>query len=195
MSRNYFLTVLGISALFIAGFLLWTGGLNPRPAVAGEPAAQNAAAAPLTPSANITIVPATLNSAGVPATLGTLPLAQVITGAAALAEFAQLHGEGFDLLGGYKAQYGQGQAVLWVAQAKNSATAQTMLDQMAAKIGPNNPVFQNLTVLDISGRTLYSAVGEGQQHFFYAVNDKLVWLPAAPEQAPDVLHSLWSAVQ
>ncbi len=35
----------------------------------------------------------------------------------------------------------------------------------------------------------------GQQHFFYAVNDKVVSLAAAPELAPDVLHSLWSAVK
>ncbi len=195
MSRNYILTVLAISALFMAGYLVWTTWVSPRPVVADDAVAPQSAAAQITPSANITIVPAALNNAGVPATLSTLALTQTMTGTEALAEFAQLHGQGFDLVGGYMAHYGKDQALLWVGQAKDSAEAQKLLDEMATKIGPNNAMFQNLTTLDISGRTLYTAVGQGQQHFFYAVNDKIVWLAASPDQAPDVLHSLWSAVK
>ncbi|MDE3089061.1 MAG: hypothetical protein KGJ80_06725, partial [Chloroflexota bacterium] len=77
----------------------------------------------------------------------------------------------------------------------DAASAQKMLDEMAQKIGPDNAMFKDMQALNISGSTLYSAVGQGQQHFFYAVNDKIVWLAANADQAPDALHSLWSAVK
>jgi hypothetical protein len=199
MSKNFILTVLLGTIVFMGAYLVWTTWINPRPAVVvSDPSPQNSsssAAAKITPSANITIVPATLNKDGIPAKLGSLGLTQTMTGTEALAEFAQLHGKGFDLTGGYMVHYGKDQALLWVGQAKDAASAQTLLDEMAQKIGPDNSMFTNLQTLDISGSTLYSAVGQGQQHFFYAVNDKIVWLAANADQAPDALHSLWSAVK
>jgi hypothetical protein len=199
MSKNFVLTVLLGTIIFMGAYLVWTTWISPRPAVVAsdsppQSSASNAAAK-ITPSANITIVPATLNKDGIPAKLGSLGLTQTMTGTEALAEFTQLHGKGFDLTGGYMAHYGKDQALLWVGQAKDAASAQKMLDEMAQKIGPDNAMFKDMQALNISGSTLYSAVGQGQQHFFYAVNDKIVWLAANADQAPDALHSLWSAVK
>jgi hypothetical protein len=199
MSKNFVLTVLLGTIIFMGAYLVWTTWISPRPAVVGsdsppQSSASNAAAK-ITPSANITIVPATLNKDGIPAKLGSLGLTQTMTGTEALAEFTQLHGKGFDLTGGYMAHYGKDQALLWVGQAKDAASAQKMLDEMAQKIGPDNAMFKDMQALNISGSTLYSAVGQGQQHFFYAVNDKIVWLAANADLAPDALHSLWSAVK
>jgi hypothetical protein len=168
-------------------YILWTYTLNPQPAA--EPRA--------TPVARATPVPAALNAAGIPAQLGALKLTGSVTGTGALAEFAQLHGKGFDLLGGYRADYraGDSRGTLWVAQTKDAAAAQAMLDDMARKIGPNNAMFTDLQQMNIGGRVLYSAEGQGQQHFFYARNDKLVWFAADPAQAADAFHALWAAVQ
>lgn len=203
MSKNFILTIVLGTALFLSGYLVWTTWINPRPTVAvsdpsttlraGAPDAS--AAAKITPSANITIVPATLNKEGVPSKAGSLGLTKTMTGTEALAEFAQLHGKELDLTSGYMAHYGKDEALLWVGQAKDDKAATDMIAQMAQKIGPDNAMFQNLNPLDIGGRTLFSAVGQGQQHFFYAVNDKIVWLAANPQQAPDALHSLWSVVK
>ncbi len=199
MSKNFVLTVLLAAIIFMGTYLVWTTWINPRPAVvAGDAPPQGSssnAAANITPSANITIVPATLNKDGVPAKLGSLGLTQTMTGTEALAEFEQLHGKGLDLTGGYMAHYGKDQAFLWVGQAKDAASAQVLRDEMAQKIGPDNSMFKDLQALDISGSTLYTAVGQGQQHFFYAVNDKIVWLAANSDQAADALHSLWSVVK
>ena len=198
MSRNFILTVLLSTIFFLGAYLVWTTWINPRPAVVvSDPSTtiSTGAAARITPSANITIVPTMLNKDGIPAKLGSLELTQTMTGTEALAEFAQLHGKGLDLTGGYMAHYGKDQALLWVGQAKDPASAHTLLDEMVQKIGPDNAMFKDLQALDISGSTLYSAVGQGQQHFFYAVNDKIVWLAANADQAPDALHSLWSAVK
>lgn len=205
MTKTFILTVLSLTALFISGYLVWTTWVNPRPPVAvSDPsttlrtgAPESSAAAKITPSANITIVPATLNQEGVPSKLGALALTQTITGTGALAEFSQLHGKGFDLVGGYRASYAdaKNQATLWVGQAKEPNAAKEMVEQMAVKIGAGNAMFKDLQPLDIGGRMLYSVNGQGQEHFFYAVNDKIVWVAADSSQAFDVLHSLWSAVK
>lgn len=197
MSKRFVLVLLFATVFFLGLYLIWTGWVNPRPdAVADEAVPQSASAANNVP-ASVTIVPAALNKDGVPANLGVLALTQTMTGTEALAEFSQLHGESFDLAGGYMAHYEGGgkQATLWVAIAKDPAAADSLRDQMAQKIGTNNPMFQDLQQLNIAGRPLYSAVGQGQQHFFYSSNDKVIWLAADPSQAPDALHSLWSAVK
>lgn len=191
MSRNFILAMLLGTIVFLGVYLVWTTWVNPRPTVA-ESAAPAATA---TVNPNITIVPATINQQGIPSKAGSLALTQSMTGTQALAEFAQLHGKGFDLLTGYMAHYGKDEALLWVGQARDDKAATDMVAQMAEKIGPDNAMFQNLNSLDISGRTLYTAVGQGQQHFFYAVNDKIVWLAANPDTSADALHSLWSAVK
>ncbi|MBI5034808.1 MAG: hypothetical protein HZB51_30155 [Chloroflexi bacterium] len=191
MSIRYLLWVFVAALAFFGLYLIFTGSTPPSVPVANSVPQSNAI------PANVTIIPASLTKDGVPAKLGALTLTQSQTGAYALAEFAQLHGKGFDLSGGYRADYaeGNGKATLWVGQAKDASSAQAMLDAMAQKIGPSNAMFQNLQSLDISGRTLYEADGQGQKHFFYAVNDKIVWLAADPAQAASVLHSLWSAVK
>ncbi len=191
-SGNFILAILLGTVLFLGVYLIWTTWINPRPIAVVTDAP---AAAKITPSANITIVPASLTKEGIPSKLGSLTLTKTMTGPDALAEFAQLHGKGFDLTGGYMAHYGKDEALLWIGQAKNDQAATDMLTQMADKIGPDNAMFKDLSPLDIGGRTLYSAVGQGQQHFFYAVNDKIVWLAANGDQAADALHSLWSVVK
>lgn len=171
---------------FVGAYLTFSGQSSASIAVPSQPTV-----------AGVTIVPASLTKDGVPTKLGALSLTQMVTGLGALAEFTQLHGQGLELVGGYRADYGDasGKATLWVAQAKDSASAQSQLDAMAQKIERSNATFQNLQPLDISGRTLYQADGQGQKHFFYAVNDKVVWLAADANQAAEVLHSLWSAVK
>lgn len=186
--------VLAVGALIVSIIAIWTA-INPAPRIATDSAVSSRIASQPTPNVNLTIVPAALNQQGVPASLGSLSLTRVMTGTDALDEFAQLHGKGLDVAGGYMAHYGQDQALLWVGQAKDESSAAKLLDEMAAKIGPANAMFQDLKPLDIGGRTLYSAVGQKQQHFFYAVNDKIVWLAADPALAADILHSLWSVVR
>jgi len=194
MSKQFILTIVLGTALFLGVYLVLTTWGNPRSTVALSEGSSSPATE-IAPSANLTIVPATLNQEGIPAKVGSLALTKTMTGTEALAEFAQLHGKGFDLLGGYMAHYGKDEALLWVGQAKDTKSATDMVTQMAQKIGPDHTMFKDLNALDIGGRTLYTVVGQGQEHFFYAVNDKIVWLAVNSNQTFDVLHSLWSAVK
>jgi hypothetical protein len=197
MNKRLVITALLVTALFMAGYLAWSIWINPRPvAVAGDSQSAPQAAAPaVTP--NPTIVAATLNKDGIPEKLGTLKLGKSELGKDALKEFESLHGKAFELVGGYKADYsGSGaQATLWVGQAKDSAGAELLTKEMVDKIGQGNPIFTDLNEMSISNRTIYQVSGQGQSHFFYAVNDKIVWLAATPDYAPDALHSIWSAIK
>ncbi len=193
--KNLILLALLVTVLVVGGYLAWTTFVHP-------PAAPSAAnAAPQDNSAGTmmqaTIVPATLNKDGIPTQLGALKLTNSQLGKDALNEFAQLHGQGFDLINGYRADYANGDSklTLWVGQAKDANAAQGMVKTMADKIGGGNPMFTDLSELSISNRTIYEVKGQGQLHFFYAVNDKIVWVATDPNNAADALHSMWSAVK
>lgn len=197
MSRNFVLTVLVATALFIGAYLAWTTWLFPRPlAMTDTGVKQNAVARPAV-NVNPTIVPAQTNAEGIPLKLSELVLADSAKGKDALGEFTKLHGQPFELNSGYRASYAKGtnRATLWVAQAKDADSAQKLLLAMAEKIGVGNEMFTDLQELTVGGRTLFQVNGQGQLHFFYATNDKIVWLAIDAEYAPDALHSLWSAVK
>lgn len=195
--KKFILTVLLATGLFVGMYLAWTVWIKPRPApITTEVVTTSRDAAPM-PTPNPTIVTASVNKDGIPEKIGTLTLTKSELGKDALSEFEQLHGKGFDLLGGYRADYASENktATLWVGQAKDSKSAQELATAMADKIGAGNAIFTNLQEMSISGRALYTVDGQGQQHFFYAQNDKIVWLAIDPALAPDALHSLWGAVK
>ena len=198
MQKKVILTVLLATALFVSAYLAWSSLVNPRPAdiAEGSRPAQDLPAAPaITP--NPTIVTASVNKDGIPERLGSLALTNSVLGKDALSEFEKLHGKGFDLLGGYRADYvsTDSKATLWVGQAKDADLAQTLVKEMANKIGAGNQMFTGLQELSVTNRAIYEVNGQGQSHFFYSVNDKIVWLAADPAYAPDALHSLWGAVK
>ncbi len=193
--KKLILVALIMAVLFVGGYFAWTSLVTPPPAPAAASAASqdsNASDATLA-----TIVPATLNKDGIPTKLGALDLTGSQLGKDALNEFAQLHGQGFDLVNGYRADYAgvSSKSTLWVGQAKDANAAQGMVQQMADKIGGGNPMFTDLQDLSIGNRTIYEVKGQGQLHFFYAVNDKIVWVAADAANAADALHSIWSAIK
>ena len=133
----------------------------------------------------------------IPQTLGAFTLVRSVQGPAALREFSGLHNKEFALIGGYRADYADGKqtATLWVAQANDETSALALTQDMAKKIGAGNRMFQNLQTLSINGREIYVVDGQGQQHYFYAKGDKIVWLAIHPTHAPDALHALWNTFQ
>ncbi|MBI4674546.1 MAG: hypothetical protein HY741_23115 [Chloroflexi bacterium] len=197
-SKKFIITVLFASALFVGAYLAWSTWISPRPTVneTSTTTTQSVSTAPaMTP--NPTIIPAQVNKDGIPEKLAVFALTNSVLGKDALAEFEKLHGQGFDLVGGYRADYvsGDKSATLWVGQAKDAASAEQMTKTMAGKIGADNRMFTDLQELEIGSRRMYSVNGQGQQHFFYATGDKVVWLAIDSAYAPDALHSLWGAVK
>jgi hypothetical protein len=188
-----------LAALIVVGsYWGYTTYVSPRTAVESAPVTDSSslATAPVPTLANPTIVAAPLNKDGIPTQIGTLTLNKSQLGKDTLSEFESMHGSSFNLKTGYRADYGDGtaKATLWVGQAQSADSAQTLVKEMADKIGSGNAMFSNLQALNISGRTIYEVEGLGQLHFFYAANDKIVWLASDPDHAPDALHSIWGAI-
>ena len=199
--KKFILLALLATVVVVGGYLAYTTWVSPRPAVVADTAApadtsavQPAMSTTLPPP---TIVTAQLNKDGIPEQIGTLSLKSSKIGADALSEFEAMHGGSLNLKTGYRADYvdGTASAILWVGQAQSATDAQALVKDMADKIGSGNPMFNNLTPLSIGSRTIYEAEGQGQLHFFYVVNDKIVWLASDGDHATGALHSLWGAIQ
>lgn len=197
--KKLILLALLATVVVVGGYWGYTTYASPSTALESAPASGNSA--PITVGvptlANPTILPAQLNKDGIPIQIGTLTLKNSQLGKDTLSEFESMHGSSFDLKTGYRADYGDdtAKATLWVGQAQSADSAQTLVKEMADKIGSGNAMFSNLKALNISGRTIYEVEGLGQLHFFYAANDKIVWLASDPDHAPDALHSIWGAVK
>ncbi len=193
--KRLVLVALVVTVLVVGGYFAWTTFGHPpsTPAAANAPSQDSSGTSMMA----ATVVPATLNKDGIPTQLGSLKLTGSQVGKDALNEFAQLHGQGFDLVNGYRADYASGdsKSTLWVGQAKDANAAQSMAKTMADKIGAGNPMFTDLQELNISDRTIYEVKGQGQLHFFYAVNDKIVWVASDSANAADALHSIWGAIK
>lgn len=197
--KKLVLLALLVTVVIVGGYWAYTTSLGAvNPAVGAQTAnLADSTSAPPPTLANPTIVPAQLNKDGIPTEIGTMSLQKSQVGKDALNEFESMHGSGFDLKTGYRADYGNGaaKATLWVGQAQSADSAQSLTKDMADKIGAGNAMFTNLRTLNISGRTIYEVEGLGQLHFFYAADDKIVWLASDADHAPDALHSIWGAVK
>jgi len=120
------------------------------------------------------------------------------SGAVALAEIESLHGKGFEMTDGTVVRYGD--AMVWVAKAKDEATAQAMVDTMtrriaAARIAEVRSPFTPTGTRLINGRTVWTLTGMGQSHFYWQTSDKVTWLAISPAQAEQGLRKLMLALK
>lgn len=107
MTKRLILAAALLTAVIMAAYVAWTAQSN---LAVARPAANSSAGS---------------SRVDAPAQLGALKRVETKTGPDALAEFTRLHGKGFDLAGGYMAQYqsGDARATLWVAQARDALHA------------------------------------------------------------------------
>jgi hypothetical protein len=133
---------------------------------------------------------ATAAEAPIPPVLGELPLVEAVTGNEGLAQVSRMHGKDVGLVRGYIAQYADNgaRATLWLGWAESEAAAQSLTDRMTTKIGPDHPVFQGLQALTFGGRTVYTATGQGQQHYYFRSGMAVVWVTVDSAAAQEVVH-------
>ncbi|MBI2863298.1 MAG: hypothetical protein HYX94_01895 [Chloroflexi bacterium] len=119
-----------------------------------------------------------------PVSIAGYRLQQTVTGPAALDEVAGMHGKDVELRSAWIGRY-QASGTVWYGEVATEAKAAELIARMSAKIGAGNQVFTNLQQVQYQGTTVYSVVGLGQQHFFYKVGSKTIWLaaPKGGEQA------------
>jgi hypothetical protein len=130
----------------------------------------------------------------VPRSLAGKSLIAQKSGAAALAEIETLHGKGFELTDGTVVRYGD--AMVWVAKAKDDATAQAMVDTMSRRIAEGRSPFTPTGTRQVNGRMVWTLTGMGQSHFYWQMNNsKVVWLTISPDLAEQGLRELILALK
>ena len=115
------------------------------------------------------------------------------SGAMALAEIESLHGKGFEMTDGMVVRYGD--AMVWVAKAKDEATAQAMVDTMTRRIAEGRSPFTSTGTRPINDRTVWTLTGMGQSHFYWQTSDKVTWLAISPALAEQGLRELTLALK
>ena len=112
----------------------------------------------------------------VPQTIADFALAQVITGQNAVESIQQLHGKDFRLVDGVVATYGDQNATLWVSDAGSVSAAADLTELMKTRIAEGNSPFVMFGDFDLDGFTVYALEGIGQAHYYWQVNELVLWL-------------------
>ena len=80
--------------------------------------------------------------------------------------------------------------MLYVSEASFSFQAGRQLKRMAERIQKGNTPFYHLKASQRDGITVYSALGEGQIHYFYRKGARVFWLAADVPVATKALEEL-----
>ncbi len=142
----------------------------------------------------LNIIPAIAQTAKLepPKALGVLELAHELRGKEALQAIDRLHGKGVSAADAYVAHYEKdGQvAMLYVSRPARSSMTGAQIDRMVAGIRTGKTPFTHLKSSDREGTTVYSAIGQGQIHYFYSRGADVFWVAADPAVAREVIARL-----
>lgn len=127
-----------------------------------------------------------------PKSLGDLKLSHALQGKEALRDINRLHGKEVGAKDGYVAHYEKNGAVamLYLAQASSTAQAARQLKQMSNRIQKGDSPFYHLKTSRQGEITLYSALGQGQIHYFYQRDSSVLWLAVDAPVAKQALAAL-----
>lgn len=125
-----------------------------------------------------------------PARLAGLPLSEQLAGRPALAEIGRLHGQDFALVDGIVARYGDSAATVWMSSARTPALAAEQVEAMTGRIGEGGSPFTPLGRDEVEGVTAYALTGMGQRHYYFQLEQRVVWLAINAELADQGLAEL-----
>lgn len=129
-----------------------------------------------------------------PKSLGDLPLVHASEGRQALEEINRLHGKDVGAKAGYVAHYEKdgAAAMVYFAQASSAAEAERQLSEMSARIRKGDTPFSQLASSKRGKVTVYSALGQGQKHYFYRRDASVLWLAVDEPIARQSLAALFT---
>ena len=127
-----------------------------------------------------------------PKTMGALQLVHALRGKEALQAIDRLHGKGIAGTDGYVAHYERNGfvAMLYVSRPARSSMTGAQIEKMATGIRAGKTPFSHLKSSERNGTTVYSALGEGQIHYFYRRGADVIWLAADPPVAREAVQYL-----
>lgn len=127
-----------------------------------------------------------------PGKLGDLTFRHALEGKEALQAINRLHGKEVGGKDGYVAHYEKDGtvAMLYRAQAPSAAEAARQLKRMSDRIQGGDSAFYHLKTSKQGKITLYSALGQGQIHYFYQRDSSVLWLAVDAPVAKQTLAAL-----
>ena len=130
-----------------------------------------------------------------PASVGELKLSHALRGKEALQAIDRLHGKQLGETEAYVAHYEKGGlvAMLYVSRPARRSDAQARIAKMVAGIGAGKTPFFHLKSSERNGTTVYSALGEGQIHYFFSRDADVIWLAADPGVAKEAAEAVLRA--
>lgn len=122
--------------------------------------------------------------------LGSLRLMHALRGNEALQAINRLHGKELASAEGYVAHYEKNGlvAMLYVSRPARSSMSAAQIEKMAAGIRTGKTPFSHLKARERKGTTVYSAIGQGQIHYFYRRGADVIWIAADPPVAKEALE-------
>lgn len=135
------------------------------------------------PNSNSGTVPLPYQVAGLARTEQT-------TGAQAITEFENLHGEQFPITFGSIGIYGNQQITLWVAGTPSNSVASDLVNAMQAKIAAEKSPFTLLEQRNQGTRSVYVLEGMGQRHYYFQSKNLVIWLASDPTVADVAIQQI-----
>lgn len=127
-----------------------------------------------------------------PEFLGELRLDHALRGEEALQAIDRLHGKEVAGKDSFVAHYEKDgvAAMLYVSKASSAGKAVRQVERMTERIQQGNTPFYHLKASDWEGTTVYSALGQGQIHYFFWKGIKVIWLAVDAAVAKQALYDL-----
>jgi hypothetical protein len=132
------------------------------------------------------------NSKYLPQKLGGLNLANVIQNKKAAVIINKMHGKKLDNSKNYIAIYGNNHSknILYVSVYENAEKAKMNIKNMAMKMANGSSVFSSLTHTKIGNNFYFETEGMGLKHYFYHMDNILIWWQVESDKAEATLHDL-----
>ena len=127
-----------------------------------------------------------------PQKLGELNLTKVIQNKKATVIINKMHGKKLDDCKNFIAIYGNNHSknILYVSVYGNAETAETNIKNMAMKMANGSSVFSPLTHTKMGGDIHFEIEGMGLKHYFYRIDNILIWWQVEPDNAAATFNDL-----
>jgi len=132
------------------------------------------------------------NSKYLPQKLGELNLVKVIQNKKAAVMINKMHDKKLDDCKNYIAIYGNNHSknILYVSIYENAEKAETNLKNMTLKMANGSPVFSPLLHSKMGDKVHFETEGMGLKHYFYRVENILIWFQVESDKAAATFHDL-----
>lgn len=127
-----------------------------------------------------------------PKKLGELSLFKVILNEESTRVINKMHGKKLESCENLIAHYGSNDSknILYVSVYENAEKAETNLKRMAMKMADGSPVFSPLTQIKMGDTIYFETDGMGLKHYFYRVENILIWFQVESDNAAATFHDL-----